>query len=156
MVSQPVDTICHVSISKPLNLSTYLYRGGVLLFSALLYLLHPFVRPKAYTTSKVVVPQHQQLCNLSQGGSRAFERFHFLGVSQVQDSEVHSKYFRVSRAPGFHSCKVLSDGIAPGVPAKALEVKKWIPIAYIFSMSIPLKFGFWNGPLPFIPSGFDG
>ena len=53
VVSQPVgpvDTICHVSISKPLNLPTYLYmyRGGVLLFSALLYLLHPFVRPKAY------------------------------------------------------------------------------------------------------------
>ena len=40
VVLQPVDTICHVSISKPLNLSTYLYRGGVLLFSALLYLLH--------------------------------------------------------------------------------------------------------------------
>ena len=48
VVSQPVDTICHVSISKPLNLPTYLYRGGVLLFSALLYLLHPFMRPKAY------------------------------------------------------------------------------------------------------------
>ena len=46
--SQPVDTICHVSISKPLNLPTYLYRGGVLLFSALLYLLHPFVHPQAY------------------------------------------------------------------------------------------------------------
>ena len=46
--SQPVDTICHVSISKPLSFSTYLYRGGVLLFPALLYLLHPFVRPQAY------------------------------------------------------------------------------------------------------------
>ena len=128
-----------------------------MLCSALLYLLHPFVRPKAYTTSKVVAPQHQQLCNLSQGGSRAFERFHFLGVSQVQDSEVHSKYFRVSRVPGFHSCKVLSDGIVPGVPAKALvKLKIDTYIIPIFSMSIPLKFGFWNGPLPFIPSGFDG
>ena len=48
VVSQPVDTICHVSILKPLNLSTYLYKGGVLLFSAFLCLLHPFVHPKAY------------------------------------------------------------------------------------------------------------
>ena len=120
-----------------------------MLFSALLYLPHPFVCPKAYTTSKVVVPQHQQLCNLSQGGSRAFERFHFLGVSQVQDSEVHSKYFRVSRIPqlqgavGWHSSRSPSKGIR--------EVKKmdtYDTSTYIFNVN-PLEIWFLEWPPPF-------
>ena len=127
-----------------------------MLFSALLYLLHPFVRPKAYTTSKVVivvVPQHQQLCNLSQGGSRAFERFHFLGVSHVQDSEVHSNYFRSfqgSRIPqlqgavGWHSSRSPNKGTR--------EVKKWIYL-YLYHTDIfnvnPLESWFLEWPPPF-------
>ena len=42
---------------------------------------------------------------------------------------------RIPQLQGAVGCKVPSDGIVAGVP---------------------LKFGFWNGPLPVIPSGFDG
>jgi hypothetical protein len=35
---------------------------------------------------------------------------------------------RIPQLQGAVGCKVLSGGILPGVPAKALEVKKWIPI----------------------------
>ena len=124
-----------------------------MLFSALLYLLHPFVRPKAYTTSKVVVPQHQQLCNLSQGGSRAFENVPLLrsftrGSFQVFQGFQGSRIPQLQGAVGWHSSRSPNKGTR--------EVKKWIYLYHtdIFNVN-PLESWFLEWP-PFTTSGFDG